>query len=53
MASMNERYMFELISRGGIAMGKSPLMPAQPGLATQDITNVVTYVKTLSAPPAR
>jgi mono/diheme cytochrome c family protein len=53
MASISERYMFEIISRGGIAMGKSPLMPAQPGLATQDITNVVKYVKTLSAPSAR
>jgi len=49
MASINERYMYELISRGGIAVGKSPLMPAQPGLATQDINNVIAYVKTLSA----
>jgi mono/diheme cytochrome c family protein len=53
MAPMNDRYMFELISRGGIAMGKSPNMPAQPGLAPQDISNVVAYVKSLSASPAR
>jgi mono/diheme cytochrome c family protein len=53
MTAMDERYMFELISRGGIAMGKSPLMPAQPGLAPQDIDHVIAYVKTLSKSPAR
>ncbi len=50
MQPLNDRYLFELISRGGIAMGKSPLMPAQTGLASQDIGNVIAYVKSLSAP---
>lgn len=49
MSGLNERYMFELISRGGVAVGKSPLMPAQAGLAAQDIDHVIAYVKTLSA----
>ena len=49
MATLNDRYLFELISRGGVAVGKSPLMPAQPTLSAQDITNVVTFVKSLSA----
>lgn len=53
MAQLNDRYLFELISRGGVAMGKSPLMPAQSSLAAQDIGNVIAYVKTLSAQPAR
>jgi mono/diheme cytochrome c family protein len=53
MAPMNERYMFELISRGGLAMGKSANMPAQTGLASQDINNVIAYVKTLSASAPR
>jgi mono/diheme cytochrome c family protein len=53
MASMNDRYMFELISRGGVAVGKSPLMPAQPGLSAQDLGNVIAYVKTLSAQGTR
>lgn len=50
MAPLNDRYLFELISRGGIAVGKSPLMPAQSGLAAQDIGNVIAYLKTLSTP---
>jgi mono/diheme cytochrome c family protein len=53
MAPLNDRYLFELISRGGIAVGKSAQMPAQSGLAAQDISNVVSYVRTLSGPPAR
>jgi len=53
MAPLNDRYLFELISRGGIAMGKSPLMPAQSSLAAQDIGNVIAYVKTLSTHAAR
>jgi hypothetical protein len=53
MAPLNDRYLFELISRGGIAVGKSAQMPAQSGLAAQDITNVVSYVRTLSGSAAR
>ena len=53
MASLNERYLFELISRGGVAVGKSPLMPAQSSLAAQDIGNVIAFVKTLSGTAAR
>jgi mono/diheme cytochrome c family protein len=53
MAPLNDRYLFELISRGGIAMGKSPMMPAQPGLAAHDIGNVIAYVRSLSGTSAR
>jgi len=53
MAPMNDRYLFELISRGGVAVGKSPLMPAQVGLSAQDIGNVVAYVRTLSGTASR
>ena len=48
MTSLDDRYLFELISRGGVAVGKSANMPAQPTLSAQDIRNVATYVKTLS-----
>lgn len=51
MKPLDDRYLFELISRGGAAVGKSAMMPAQPSLSAQDINNVVAYVRTLSAPP--
>ena len=52
MTSLDERYLFELVSRGGVAVGKSAMMPPQPTLAAQEIRNVVAYVKTL-APTAK
>lgn len=48
MKGLDDKYVFELVSRGGIAVGKSPLMPAQPSLTAEDIRNVVAYVRTLS-----
>jgi len=48
MAGLADRYLFELISRGGVAVGKSPLMPAQPTLTAQDLGNVIAFVRTLS-----
>jgi mono/diheme cytochrome c family protein len=53
MPGLNDRYLFELISRGGVAVGKSPQMPAQPSLAAQDIGNVIAYVRTLSTQATR
>lgn len=53
MASLDDRYLFELISRGGIAVGKSPLMPAQPTLTAQDLGNVIAFVRTLSGTSSR
>jgi mono/diheme cytochrome c family protein len=51
MTPLNDRYLFEIISRGGIAVGKSPQMPAQTSLTAPDLNNLVAYVRTLSAAP--
>jgi mono/diheme cytochrome c family protein len=53
MASLNDRYLFELVSRGGIAVGKSPLMPPQPTLTAQDLGHVIAFVRTLSRTATR
>ncbi len=52
MSQINDRYLFELISRGGVAVGKSPLMPSQPTLTAQDLNNVIAYVRSLSGTAA-
>jgi len=52
MATINDRYLFELISRGGVAVGRSPLMPSQPSLSAQDLNNVIAYVRSLSGTAA-
>jgi mono/diheme cytochrome c family protein len=48
MATLNDRYLFELVSRGGVAVGKSPMMPPQAALSAQDLSNVIAFVRTLS-----
>jgi mono/diheme cytochrome c family protein len=48
MASLNDRYLFELVSRGGVAVGKSAMMPPQAALTAQDLGNVIAFVRTLS-----
>jgi mono/diheme cytochrome c family protein len=48
MAPLDDRYLYELISRGGIAVGKSAQMP-EFALSPQDIQNLIAYVRTLSA----
>jgi mono/diheme cytochrome c family protein len=47
MGTVSDRFKYELISRGGIAVGKSPQMPAFP-LNRDDINNIIAYVDTLS-----
>ena len=48
IAQLSDRHLFELISRGGIAVNKSVQMPAFP-LNPQDINNIIAYIRTLSA----
>jgi mono/diheme cytochrome c family protein len=50
MATVSDRFAYELISRGGVAVGKSPQMPAFP-LNPQDINNIIAFVRTLSNKP--
>lgn len=48
IAQLSDRHLFELISRGGIAVNKSQQMPAFP-LTSQDINGIIAYVRTLSS----
>lgn len=48
MAPLDDRYLYELISRGGVAVGKSAQMP-EFALSPQDIQNLIAFVRTLSS----
>jgi mono/diheme cytochrome c family protein len=48
MAPLDDRYLYEIISRGGIAVGKSAQMPQFP-LGSQEINSLIAYVRTLSS----
>lgn len=47
MAQLEDQYLFEVISKGGAAVGKSPLMPPA-ALGEQEIRNVIEYIRTLA-----
>ena len=49
MVKLDDRYLYELVSRGGVAVGKSPQMP-EFALGPQDIQNLIAFVRTLSVP---
>lgn len=48
MAKLSDKYLSDIIAKGGAAVGKSPLMPPFGGrLKEQDIRNVTAYVRSL------
>lgn len=47
MAQLDDKYLFEVISKGGAAVGKSPLMPPA-ALGEQEIRNVIEYIRGLA-----
>jgi mono/diheme cytochrome c family protein len=49
MAGLKNQYLFDLIQKGGAAVGKSPLMAPFGGtLKEGEIRDVIAYVKTLA-----
>ena len=49
LAGLKDQYLFDLIQKGGAAVGKSPLMPPFGAkLKDADIRNVIAYLRTLA-----
>jgi len=49
MAGLKDQYLFDLIQKGGAAVGKSPLMPPFGSkLNDADIRNVIAYLRSLA-----
>lgn len=49
MGKLTDREIFDIIKRGGHALGKSPLMPPWEGkLTDQQIQDLVAYIRTLA-----
>ena len=47
-----DKFLFGIISKGGAAMGKSPLMPAWGGhFSEKQIRDLTAYVRSLAVPP--
>ena len=54
MNQLNDKFLYDIISKGGGAVGKSTFMPSWGGaLNDTQIRDVVTYIRTLAIPPYR
>ena len=48
MASLTDKYLTDIITKGGAAVGKSALMPPWGGvLKAEDIDNVIAFIRAL------
>ena len=52
MNSLSDLYLFDIIKKGGNAVKKAPIMPANDKkLSDQEIWDVVAYIRSLADPP--
>jgi len=54
MNALSDAYLTQVISEGGAAVQRSPLMPSWQGTLTpQQIQDVIAYLRTLAVPPSK
>ena len=54
MNQLNDKFLYDIISKGGGAVGKSTFMPSWGGaLNDSQIRDVVAYIRSLAVPPFR
>jgi cytochrome c oxidase cbb3-type subunit III len=52
MNQLTDKFLMEIISKGGSAVGKSPMMPAWGGqLKENQLRDIVAYVRSIADPP--
>lgn len=54
MNKHTDEYLFDVIAKGGLAVGKSPYMPAWGGqLREEEIGDLIRYIRSLAVPAYR
>jgi mono/diheme cytochrome c family protein len=51
MNALANDHLIKVIKQGGVAVGKSPIMPPQADLSEQQIHDIVEFVRSLANPP--
>jgi mono/diheme cytochrome c family protein len=52
MNALSDQYLFDIIKKGGVAVKKAPIMPAnEKKLSDQEIWDVIAYIRSLANPP--
>jgi len=54
MSQLSDKYLHEIIAKGGSGVGKSPFMPAWGSLLKDpQIRSIISYMRSLSIPPTQ
>jgi len=54
MSQFSDKYLHDIISKGGSGVGKSPFMPGWGSLLKdQQIRDIISYMRSLSVPPTQ
>ena len=51
MNQLSDKFLFDIISKGGSAVGKSAFMPGWGSLNEKQIRDVIAYVRSIADPP--
>ncbi len=52
MSQLSDKFLFDIISKGGSTVGKSPLMPAWGSqLKEKQIKDIISFIRSLAVPP--
>jgi mono/diheme cytochrome c family protein len=52
MNQLNDKFLLDIISKGGSAVGKSPMMPGWGGQFKEtQVRDILAYVRSIAVPP--
>ncbi len=51
MNQLSDKYLFDIITKGGSSVGKSPVMPAWGNLKEKQVREIIGHIRTLASPP--
>jgi cytochrome c551/c552 len=51
MNTLANDHLLKVIKQGGVAVGKSPIMPPQADLSEQQVYDIIAFVRSLANPP--
>ena len=51
MNQLSDKYLFDIITKGGASAKKSPVMPAWGNLKEKQVREIIEYIRSLASPP--
>jgi cytochrome c oxidase cbb3-type subunit 3 len=51
MNQLSQEHLLKVIKQGGVAIGKSPIMPPQADLNDKQLQDIIAFIRSLALPP--